>query len=74
MTSNLPGPEARNPWFLLREKVLPTIIAAAMIGTFTVGAAMWQKLEIINVKIDDHREVQRDHENRIRSLERDKRP
>lgn len=70
MTSN--HQESPTGWSFLREKILPTIMTAAMIGTFVTGFAMWKELAVISVKLDNLTGVISDHEARLRMLEKEK--
>lgn len=53
-----------------RDRILPVILTAAMLGTCAAGLAMWKELAIISTKIDSRDRQIEDHETRIRELER----
>lgn len=61
-------PPATSAWW--RDKILPVIVTAAMVGTFASGLAGWKELAILNVKVDSRFTQIDDHEVRIRELER----
>lgn len=66
---NLPNPVTSAWW---RDKILPVILTAAMCGTFGSGVLMWRELAVISVKLDDRTRQVDDHEQRIRSLEQER--
>lgn len=66
-------------WQLMRDKIIPVLITAALLGTFGSGLAMWKELAVMNVKLDQKDRIDQgqdavlhDHEGRIRGLERGK--
>lgn len=69
--------ERTTAWSFIRDKVLPSVAAVAMTGTFVTGFAMWKELAVISVKLDHQQERDSDqdraigdHEARLRSLEK----
>lgn len=66
---NLPTP---NPTAWLRDKILPIILTAAIVAVAGTGLAIWRELAIISTKLDQFSAIQLDHEQRIRTLEQER--